>query len=161
MGGVRALEVATDEDGQRLDRWFKRRFPGLGHGRLEKLLRTGQVRVDGARVKAGLRLKPGQRIRVPPLGEALSRPPPAPRPELGEGDARMLAAAVLIRDDSVIVLNKPPGLAVQGGSKTVRHLDAMLDALRFGASERPRLAHRLDKDTSGVLVLGRTARATA
>ncbi len=161
MGGVRALEVATDEDGQRLDRWFKRRFPGLGHGRLEKLLRTGQVRVDGARAKAGLRLKPGQRIRIPPLGEALSRPPAAPRPELSEGDARMLAAAVLIRDDSVIVLNKPPGLAVQGGSKTVRHLDAMLDALRFGASERPRLAHRLDKDTSGVLVLGRTARATA
>ncbi|MEE8247254.1 MAG: RluA family pseudouridine synthase [Alphaproteobacteria bacterium] len=161
MGGVRALEVATDEDGQRLDRWFKRRFPGLGHGHLEKLLRTGQVRVDGARAKAGLRLKPGQRIRIPPLGEALSRPPPAPRPELSEGDARMLAAAVLIRDDSVIVLDKPPGLAVQGGSKTVRHLDAMLDALRFGASERPRLAHRLDKDTSGVLVLGRTARATA
>jgi 23S rRNA pseudouridine955/2504/2580 synthase len=161
VGGLRALEVAADEEGQRLDRWFKRRFPGLGHGRLEKLLRTGQVRVDGARAKAGLRLQRGQRVRVPPLDETRSRPPPAPRREVSADDARALGAAVLSRDDSVLVINKPPGLAVQGGSKTVRHLDAMLDVLRFGSSERPRLAHRLDKDTSGVLVLGRTARATA
>ncbi len=160
MTGVRTLEVAADEQGLRLDRWFKRRFPGLAHGRLEKLLRTGQVRVDGARARAGLRLEPGQRVRVPPLG-AQTPTPEKPPPQVSPDDRRMLAGRVLMRDDWVIVLDKPPGLAVQGGSKVRRHLDAMLDALRFGAKERPRLVHRLDKDTSGVLVLGRSARAAA
>lgn len=159
--GARTLEVVAEEEGLRLDRWFKRHFPELAHGHLEKLLRTGQVRVNGARAKAGLRLSPGQKIRVPPLAEGAvalqSLPPPTPRPS----DVRMLAERVLWRDEAVIVLDKPAGLAVQGGSKTTRHLDAMLDGLRFGATERPRLAHRLDKDTSGVLVLGRTAAATA
>ena len=159
---VQTIEVGADEEGLRLDRWFRRHFPELAHGRVEKLLRTGQVRVDGARAKAGLRLEPGQRIRVPPLGEdvpALRRGPPPQK--LRPADLRMLAERVLYRDDSVIVLDKPPGLAVQGGSKVARHLDAMLDGLRFGAAERPRLAHRLDKDTSGALVLGRSAKATA
>ncbi len=159
--GVRTLEVAAEEEGLRLDRWFKRHFPALTHGRLEKLLRTGQIRVDGARAKAGLRLDPGQTIRIPPLApeftEALGRAGAMASP----ADVRMLTERVLWRDEAVIVLDKPAGLAVQGGSKTTRHLDAMLEGLRFGAKERPRLAHRLDKDTSGVLVLGRTAAATA
>lgn len=162
MSGVETIEVAADEDGLRLDRWFRRRFPALGHARLEKLLRTGQVRLDGARVKAGHRLSPGQRVRVPPLGEAAPRPRPerVPPPVSAE-DARRLRASVLWRDDEIIAINKPPGLAVQGGTRTRRHLDLMLDALRFGAGERPRLVHRLDRDTSGVLLLARTAPAAA
>lgn len=161
---VQTLVVAEDEAELRLDRWFKRRFPALGHGRLEKLLRTGQVRVDGKRAKAGARLEPGQTVRVPPLGgfaehETIRRP--KVKPPLGEADVRWVQSLVLYRDDEVIALNKPPGLAVQGGTGTKRHLDGLLDALHFESSERPRLVHRLDRDTSGVLLLGRTAQATA
>jgi len=160
--GVQTLTVAGEEAGLRLDRWFRRRFPALGHGRLEKLLRTGQVRVDGRRAKSGLRLSPGQRVRVPPLGPSgggpsrAAPPPPAPIPRSEAADLRR---RVLYRDDWLIALDKPAGLAVQGGSGLRRHLDAMSEALRFGAAEKPRLVHRLDKDTSGVLVLARTAAA--
>lgn len=159
MSGVANRPVEADDDGVRLDRWFKRHYPQVTHGQLQKLLRKGQVRVDGKRVKGNARLATGQVVRVPPLSDA----PPAkaaPRPP-SDRDADDLRARVLHRDDLVIVLDKPPGLAVQGGSGTRKHLDGMLDALRFGAKDRPRLVHRLDKDTSGVLVLGRTAGAAA
>ena len=165
-GEVRTLVVVAAEAELRLDRWFKRHFPALSHGRLEKLLRTGQVRVDGRRAKAGLRLAPGQTVRVPPLGEggmadvALVQPARL-QPRLSDGDARFVQALVIYRDEDVIAVNKPPGLAVQGGSRTEHHLDGLLDALRFGARERPRLVHRLDKDTSGVLLLGRSAHSAA
>ena len=161
MSGVQTLTVAPEDAEIRLDRWFKRHFPALGHGRLEKLLRTGQIRIDGKRVEAGDRVVAGQRIRVPPLPAA---PLPAAkpiRPAPSAADARLLQRRVLYRDDEIIVIDKPEGLAVQGGSGTTRHLDGMLDALRFEAKERPRLVHRLDKDTSGVLVLARSARAAA
>jgi 23S rRNA pseudouridine955/2504/2580 synthase len=161
MSGVRTLRVSDDEAELRLDRWFRRHFPELSHGRLEKLLRTGQVRVDGGRAKASARLEAGQSIRVPPLGPADAAPSERKAAPVSEGDAEFVRSLVLHRDDQIIALNKPPGLAVQGGSGTTRHLDGMLDALRFEAAERPRLAHRLDRDTSGVLLLGRTARATA
>ena len=160
MNSVTHHRVGREEAGLRLDRWFKRHFPGLGHGRLEKLLRTGQVRIDGRRVKAGTRLDAAASIRIPPLGET----GPARRPQVRAVEpaaAQDLRARVLYRDSDVIVLDKPAGLAVQGGSKTVRHLDAMLEALRFGRAERPRLVHRLDKDTSGVLLLARSANAAA
>jgi 23S rRNA pseudouridine955/2504/2580 synthase len=158
------METVTvlEADGTlRLDRWFRRHYPSLAHGRLEKLLRTGQVRVDGKRAKSGDRVSPGQAIRVPPLvaspGDA-SPPRPAPvRPQ----DEAALRDLVIHRDDYAIVLNKPPGLAVQGGSNTTRHVDGLLDGLRFGNDERPRLVHRLDKDTSGVLLIARTAAAAA
>jgi len=159
---VQNLTVAADEADLRLDRWFRRRFPELGHGRLEKLLRTGQVRVDGKRAKSGLRLAPGQIVRVPPLGAGQARPAGAkPRASLriAEHEAEELRGRVLYRDDWLIVLDKPAGLAVQGGSGLSRHLDALSEALRFGAAEKPRLVHRLDKDTSGVLVLARSATA--
>lgn len=160
--GVQNTGVTQDEAGLRLDRWFKRHHKGLTHGRLEKLLRTGQVRVDGKRAKAGQRLEPGQTIRVPPLGIPDKPAHRAKRePEIPQADADALRAAVLHRDDSVIVLNKPPGLAVQGGTGTHRHLDGMLQALRFDAPAPPKLVHRLDKDTSGVLLLARTQRAAA
>jgi len=164
MSGVQRLTVAADEAEQRLDRWFRRQFPQVTQGRLEKLCRKGEVRVDGGRVKTSTRVGPGQVVRVPPLpdpladasGEAVTRPEPA-GPSVAE--ARELADAVLFRDDHVIVLNKPPGLAVQGGTGQHRHLVAMLAALRFGRADDPRLVHRLDKDTSGLLVLARTGAA--
>jgi 23S rRNA pseudouridine955/2504/2580 synthase len=156
---VETVVVASGEGDLRLDRWFRRHYPALGHGRLEKLLRTGQIRVDGRRARAGDHLEPGQAIRIPPLGETPEPARPrAIRPPSPE-DAAMLRRAILHRDAAVIVLDKPPGLAVQGGSGTERHLDGLLDALRFGHAERPRLVHRLDRDTSGVLVLARTAAA--
>jgi len=151
--------TVTTEDGEgRLDRWFRRHYPALGHGRLEKLLRTGQVRVDGKRAKSGDRVSPGQAIRVPPLGTAPAAPS-SPRP--GAQDDATLRGLVIHRDDHAIVLNKPAGLAVQGGSNTTRHVDGLLDGLRFGLDERPRLVHRLDKDTSGVLLIARSAAAAA
>ncbi|HKU94442.1 MAG TPA: RluA family pseudouridine synthase [Vineibacter sp.] len=159
---VAVVAVHDDEAGLRLDRWFHRRYPTLSHGRLEKLLRTGQVRVDGKRAQAGDRLAGGEQIRVPPL-PAENRGP-RPGTEAGGLDPRAaaaLVASVVYRDGDIIAINKEPGLAVQGGSGTHRHVDGLLDALRFGAAERPRLVHRLDKDTSGLLVLGRSAGAAA
>jgi 23S rRNA pseudouridine955/2504/2580 synthase len=157
---VQSIAVGPDEGELRVDRWFKRHFPGLAHGRLEKLLRTGQVRVDGRRARAGDRLAAGQIVRVPPLGE-LAPGPVRPAPPVRERDAAAIRSRVLYRDEEVIALDKPAGLAVQGGTGTTRHLDALLDALRFEAPERPRLVHRLDRDTSGVLLLARSAAAAA
>lgn len=159
-GTLETVTVSAEEGALRLDRWFRRHYPALAHGRLEKLLRTGQVRVDGRRAKAGDRLSPGQAIRVPPLDAEPLTQPPEPR-AIAPADAAMLRDAVLHRDDAVIVLDKPAGLAVQGGSGTERHLDGLLDALRFDYPERPRLVHRLDRDTSGVLVLARSAATAA
>ena len=162
MSGVQTITVTADEAQIRLDRWFKRHYPDLAHGRLEKLLRTGQIRLDGRRAEAGDRVAAGQAVRVPPLGEVA---PPTERPlhpaPIRPSDAAMLRNAVLHRDEDVIVIDKPAGLAVQGGTGTERHLDGLLDALRFDAPERPRLVHRLDKDTSGVLVLARSASVAA
>jgi 23S rRNA pseudouridine955/2504/2580 synthase len=159
MSGVQNLTVKADEAGLRLDRWLKKRFPGAGHGRVQKWLRTGQVRLDGRRAKAGVRLAAGQTVRVPPVDDAAPGTSAPLTPAFSKADIRDLQARVLHRDDHVIIIDKPAGLAVQGGPGIRRHLDAMLTALRFDAAERPRLVHRLDRDTSGVLVLARTAEA--
>lgn len=155
--------VVTDEEaGWRLDRWFKRHYPELRHPYLEKLLRTGQIRLDGCRAKAGERLSEGQTIRIPPISRAPVVEGYANKPlekSVSEFDRKMLREAILYQDDEIIALNKPAGLAVQGGTGTKRHLDGMLEALQFDAKERPRLVHRLDRDTSGVLLLARTASA--
>jgi 23S rRNA pseudouridine955/2504/2580 synthase len=161
MSGVQTIAVAAADGELRLDRWFKRHFPALTHGRLEKLLRTGQVRIDGRRARAGDRVTPGQLIRVPPLNTLSVPARDEQELSLRQRDVAMLERAVLHLDDDLIVIDKPSGLAVQGGTNTERHLDAMLDALRFGAKERPRLVHRLDRDTSGVLVLARSAAVAA
>lgn len=164
MNTAKNIEVAAEESGLRLDRWFKRRFPHLAHGRLEKLLRTGQVRVDGGRVKAGFRLDAGQQVRIPPLQteETVAQENYKPIPaKLSRTDRAMMQDAVLYNDGTVIAINKPAGLAVQGGSGTSRHVDGMLDALREEGGERPRLVHRLDRDTSGVLLLASTVNAAA
>jgi 23S rRNA pseudouridine955/2504/2580 synthase len=154
------VTVDSADGSLRLDRWFKRHYPALGHGQLEKLLRTGRIRVDGKRARSGDRVEPGQAIRLPPLGE-LALPAGPAKYHARPADEAMLQAAVLHRDDAVIVIDKPPGLAVQGGTATERHLDGLLDVLRFGNKERPRLVHRLDKETSGILVIARTAAAAA
>ena len=137
----------------RLDRWFKTHYATLPHSRLEKLLRTGQVRVDGRRAKASTRLAAGQSVRVPPLPDVA--PPPGPRRALSKGDRAFLAAIALYEDDDLLVLNKPSGIAVQGGTKTTQHIDRLLEGMGDGPETRPRLVHRLDRDTSGVLVIAK------
>lgn len=162
MSDVQNRSVNADEEGMRLDRWFKRHYPELGHTKLERMLRKGEVRVDGSRAKAGLRVQPGQTIRVPPLPANDARPPrqKTTQGRLSAEDQRFVRELVIYEDDEVIVLNKPAGLAVQGGTRTHRHVDRLLDGLQSRSSERPRLVHRLDKDTSGVLVLARSVVVT-
>ncbi|WP_151720595.1 RluA family pseudouridine synthase [Gemmobacter serpentinus] len=158
MSGVNLLTVSTEEGEQRLDRWFKRRFPQISQGHVEKMCRTGQVRVDGARAKASDRVVPGMVIRVPPLpdAEAPSRVKPS---GISAADAKMIQDCVIFKDEHMIVLNKPPGLPSQGGSgQGDRHVDGLTEALKFGYKDRPKLVHRLDKDTSGLLMLARTDR---
>ena len=160
MSGVQTITVEAGEGDQRLDRWLKRRFPQLGQGMIEKMCRKGELRVEGGRVKASTRVEEGQAVRVPPLpsGDA---PPAKPRSSISAADAKMIRDAVIYRDDHIIALNKPPGLPVQGGSGQTRHVDGLADALKFGLEEKPRLVHRLDKDTSGVLLLARTRQVAA
>ena len=158
MNDVELVEVVSAETGMRLDRWFRAHYPSVPHGALQKWLRTGQVRVDGGRAKANARLEAGQTVRVPPMRMAnpksrTSRPPTAQT--LSDDDLRFIQDMVIYKDSRVLAINKPPGLAVQGGTKTSRHVDGLLDGLKFDAKERPRLVHRLDKDTSGVLLLAR------
>jgi 23S rRNA pseudouridine955/2504/2580 synthase len=152
--------VRAEEADLRLDRWFRRHYPALTQGALQKMLRTGQVRVDGKRAEANTRLTAGQAIRIPPLPEGPAPVAAEPKP-VNEQQARQLQRQVIYRDESVIVLDKPHGLPVQGGPGITHHLDGLLDALRFGAPDRPRLVHRLDRDTSGVLLLARTPAAAA
>jgi len=161
---VQMRAVSGDEAGLRLDRWFQRHFPELSHGALQKLLRTGQVRLDGKRVEGKDRVEPGQTVRLPPGVTAAPVPssqskPKAAKPQLSERETQEIQSLVIHRDDWVIALNKPSGLAVQGGSGTERHVDGLLDGLRFGFEDRPRLVHRLDKDTSGLLLIARTGQA--
>ncbi|CAA0093096.1 Ribosomal large subunit pseudouridine synthase C [Starkeya nomas] len=192
---VETRRVDPDEEGMRLDRWFKTHFPDLSFGHLQKLLRSGQVRVDGGRVKTNSRLSAGQSIRIPPLeekpqlsaadhleaeervarGEAPVRPARNGTPARGEGvvapavkrasaddkDAVALRQMTLYEDRDVLVLNKPYGLAVQGGSGTYRHVDGMLEALRGDDGQKPRLVHRIDKDTSGILLVAKSRLAAS
>lgn len=150
---VKTLFVAEAEDGIRLDRWFRRRWPHLTQVQIQKLARSGQIRVDGARAKADARLTAGAQVRVPPLPGPTERKP-GKRDELSARDIAYAKSLVLYEDELVIALNKPAGLAVQGGTKTTKHIDRLLSAWGEGM-ERPRLVHRLDRDTSGVLLLGK------
>jgi 23S rRNA pseudouridine955/2504/2580 synthase len=153
MGQVETRSVTDDEDGMRLDRWFKAHYAQVPHGRLEKLLRTGQVRVDGGRVKANTRLEAGQSVRVPPLPDA--PPPSGSAKPLSKADRAFLKSITLYEDDDLLILNKPSGLAVQGGTKTAQHIDQLLEGMGDSPQTRPRLVHRLDRDTSGVLVVAK------
>ena len=158
MSGVQTLTIGADEGDQRLDRWLKKKFPQLNQIAIEKMCRKGELRVDGARARPATRIEAGQDIRIPPLPDAVPAPPPrtaAPR----NVDAQMIQAAVLWKDEHIIALNKPAGLPSQGGSgQGDRHVDGLSAALMFGYKDKPKLVHRLDKDTSGILLLARTDR---
>ena len=165
MAGVENKIVEGDEDGMRLDRWFKAHYPGLGFGALQKLLRSGQIRVDGGRAKSDTRVQKGQSLRIPPNIAGLNESGVAGHLTSNtirdRHDADVLKAMTLYEDKKVFVFNKPAGLAVQGGSGVSRHVDKMLESYRNQKGERPRLVHRLDRDTSGVLVVARTRGAAA
>lgn len=177
--------VSADEAGMRLDRWFKVHFPDLSFGHLQKLVRTGQVRVEGGRVKTSTRLEGGQAVRIPPLGGDAPEETAAsgeagggtsaPRGAAGTGGAKagakpasreandleFLRNLILFEDKDVMVLNKPFGLAVQGGSGTYRHIDGMLEAMRDKDGQKPRLVHRIDKDTAGCLLVAKSRLAAS
>jgi 23S rRNA pseudouridine955/2504/2580 synthase len=157
---VVTLPIGEDEAGMRLDRWFRRRYPDLPQTHLNKIVRKGEVRVDGKRVEISARLEVGQNVRVPPLNLTAPRAQDAPAPP-NPDDARALREMFLFEDRDVIILNKPFGLAVQGGSGTKRHIDGMLAALADKKGERPVLVHRLDRDTSGVLLIAKSRKMAA
>lgn len=161
MTGVQQRTVARDEDGMRLDRWFAVNYPDVPFGRLQKLIRTGQVRVDKGRVQTSTRLSSGQLVRVPPLVPAENSKKGANGPKISQKDAAFLRSLLLYEDDEVYVFNKPHGLAVQGGSGTKRHMDGMLKSLPNKKGEAPRLVHRLDRDTSGCLLVAKTRAAAS
>lgn len=152
MSGVQKITVEDTDAGSRLDRWFKRQFPHVAHGRIEKLLRTGQLRLNGKRVKGNARIEGGQIVRVPPLPE-----PGEIKPVkfISDKDKAFMRGLVIYEDTDIIALNKPHGLAVQGGTNTLRHIDGLLPALGEGC----RLVHRLDRDTTGVLLIAKNAKA--
>ncbi len=160
MSGVETVAVSDDEAGMRLDRWFKRRYPALPLSHLNKIVRKGEIRVEGKRVEISTRLEAGQKVRVPPLDL------PAPKaageaPVVNPADAQLLRSLILFEDRDVLVLNKPWGLASQGGSGTTRHVDGMLASLADSKGERPVLVHRLDRDTSGVLLCAKSRKMAA
>ena len=158
--------IDPDDDGARVDRWFKRHYPHVTHTLLEKLLRKGEVRLDGKRAKAADRIAAGQAMRLPP--QVIHAKPPQkqkseaePQHLLATKDMGSLADRILYMDKQVIVIDKPPGLATQGGSGLTKHVDGMLDSLQYEKPSRPKLVHRLDRDTSGVLLIARTALAAS
>lgn len=155
MSGVHTRQVNDDEDGMRLDRWFATHYPQVTFGRLQKMIRTGQVRVDSGRARTNTRLEAGQTIRVPPVDESPERAAPVVR----SADAEFLRSIILYEDDDLYVFNKPHGLASQGGSGTRRHMDGLLKSLPNRQGEAPRLVHRIDRDTSGCLVVAKTRAA--
>ncbi|MEQ1769457.1 MAG: RluA family pseudouridine synthase [Devosia sp.] len=156
-GGVRQQTVARDEDGMRLDRWFGVHFPQVTFGHLQKLIRTGQVRIDSGRAKTNSRLESGQIVRIPPLEAEVARI----ERKVDAEEAKYLRTLILFEDDDLFVFNKPHGLASQGGSGTKRHMDGLLKSLPNKQGEPPRLVHRLDRDTSGVLVVAKTRAAAS
>ena len=152
MSGVQQIIVEETDAGSRLDRWFKRQFPHIPHGKVEKLLRTGQLRLDGKRAKGNARIEGGQVVRIPPLPEPSEIKTVAP---VNERDVAYMRSMIIYEDAEIIALNKPHGIAVQGGTGTTRHIDGLLPALGEGC----RLVHRLDRDTSGVLLIAKNVRA--
>jgi 23S rRNA pseudouridine955/2504/2580 synthase len=160
---VETIEVGQGEGGLRLDRWFRVHFPAITYGHLQKLLRSGQVRLDSRRVQANARLEPGQQVRVPAVLREPAKPRPSVVPPLGlsKADRDFIERMILLEDDHVLVLNKPYGIAVQGGTGTKRHIDGLLAGMADRFGDRPRLVHRLDRDTTGVLLVAKHRDAAA
>jgi 23S rRNA pseudouridine955/2504/2580 synthase len=160
---VETITVTRDEAGMRVDRWFRAHFPEVGHGYLQKLLRSGQVRVDSKRVESSSRVEPGMQVRVPAIVRQPVKPKPASTAPAGtpKADRDLLEKMILFEDEHVMVLNKPFGIAVQGGTGTKHHIDGILAGMSDRFGDRPRLVHRLDRDTTGVLLVAKTRVAAA
>jgi 23S rRNA pseudouridine955/2504/2580 synthase len=157
---VQTVAVTADESGMRVDRFLEAKFPALSFSHIQRVIRKGELRVDGKRVDGKDRLEEGQKVRIPPV--RVDAPKTAGLSDAEEEKTReFLRSITLFEDDDVLVFNKPMGLSVQGGSGTVRHVDGMLDVLRDRHGNRPRLVHRLDKDTSGCLLVAKTRFAAA
>ena len=156
---VQSVTVSGDEGGMRLDRFFEARFPGLSYSHIQRIIRKGEVRVNGRRAQPKDRLEAGQKVRIPPL--KVEAPKPREDAPAAQKDRAFLKSITLYEEADVLVLNKPIGLAVQGGSGTTRHIDGMLEALRGRDGQKPRLVHRLDKDTAGCLLVAKTRFAAA
>lgn len=152
MSGVKIIKIKQDDDGIRLNRWFLREYPSLSLSRLQKLLRTKQIKVDGKKAETSTRLLCDQELRIPPLDNEKADKKVE---ELSISDVNYIQSMVIYKDNDIIVINKPAGLSVQGGTNTFKHIDGMLDALKFEKEEKPKLVHRIDKETSGILVLAR------
>ena len=152
MSGVKIVKIAPEDDGIRLNRWFLREYPSLSLSRLQKLLRTKQIKVDGKKAETSTRLESGQELRIPPLDNEKAQ---KNEEILSKNDIELITSMVIYKDKNIIVLNKPSGLAVQGGTNTTKHIDGLLEALKFENNEKPKLVHRIDKDTSGILLLAR------
>ena len=152
MSGVKIVKIAPEDDGIRLNRWFLREYPSLSLSRLQKLLRTKQIKVDGKKAETSTRLESGKELRIPPLDNEKAQ---KNEEILSKNDIELITSMVIYKDKNIIVLNKPSGLAVQGGTNTTKHIDGLLEALKFENNEKPKLVHRIDKDTSGILLLSR------
>lgn len=150
--GVSLVRVKDQDDGMRLNRWFLKYYPNLPLSRLQKLLRTKQIKVDGKKAEVSLKLRAGWEVRIPPLDD---KPQEKDKDFVSDKNAEHIKSMVIYKDNNIIVLNKPSGLAVQGGTNTFRHIDAWLPVLKYEKDEAPKLVHRIDKDTSGLLVLAR------
>jgi len=152
MSGVKIIKITPEDDGIRLNRWFLREYPSLSLSRLQKLLRTKQIKVDGKKAETSTRLVSGQELRIPPLDNEKAQ---KSEDFISKNDADFIKSLVIYKDDNIIAINKPSGLAVQGGTNTFKHIDGLLEALKFENNEKPKLVHRIDKDTSGILLLAR------
>ncbi|MBE6454229.1 MAG: RluA family pseudouridine synthase [Alphaproteobacteria bacterium] len=152
MSNVLFVKVKAQDDGMRLNRWFLKYYPNLPLSRLQKLLRTKQIKVDGKKADTSLKLGEGQEIRIPPMECQIEK---TEKNGVSDKDEKFIKSLVIYKDKNIIVLNKPSGLAVQGGTNITRHIDGMLDALKYDMIEAPKLVHRIDKDTSGILILAR------
>jgi 23S rRNA pseudouridine955/2504/2580 synthase len=158
VSGVQHLTVTADEAGMRIDRFLEHRFPQLSFSHIQRIARKGELRVNGKRVETKDRLEEGQDVRMPPV----RLDPAAPRPARAADDAaNFLKDITLYEDADVMVIDKPAGLAVQGGSGTTRHVDGLLMSMADPDGQRPRLVHRLDKETSGCLVIAKTRLAAS
>ena len=158
-GGVRFFAVKDDDDGQRIDRWIKKYVPDMPYVLAQKLMRKGQIRADGKRVKPDTRIAAGQEIKIPPFESNSPQKAQQYKKKITDEDKAFMRSLVIYEDEDVIALNKPCDLAVQGGTKTKRHIDGMLEVFKNKEGVVPRLVHRLDKDTSGILLLARSAKA--
>lgn len=159
MTKVQLITVNNEDNDIRIDRWFKRNYPNVSHTSVEKALRKGQIRVDGKKVEASYRVKKGEIVRVPPMVEYERKE--KPKKEIDPKYIQEILASVIYKDDEIIVINKPAGLAVQGGVGVDICVDMLLDYMRFDYLDRPKIVHRLDKDTSGILVLARKTSVAA